>query len=80
MPGMDGMALLSEIKTRWPELPVMMVTAYRDDERRRRADELGACQFITEPVDFYLLKTQLRQLSAAAGRLKEAKTLHDKPT
>jgi CheY-like chemotaxis protein len=28
MPGMDGMALLGEIKTRWPELPVMMVTAY----------------------------------------------------
>ena len=27
MPGMDGLALLREIKTRWAELPVMMVTA-----------------------------------------------------
>jgi DNA-binding response OmpR family regulator len=64
MPGMDGMAL---IKTRWPELPVMMVTAYGDNERRRRADELGASEFITKPVDFDLLKAQLRQLPTAAG-------------
>ena len=42
MPGMDGLALLREIKVRRPDLPVMMVTAYGDDERRRRADELGA--------------------------------------
>ena len=29
MPGMDGLELLREIKTRRPDLPVMMVTAYR---------------------------------------------------
>ena len=42
MPGMDGLELLGEIKQRRPDLPVMMVTAYGDDERRRRARELGA--------------------------------------
>jgi DNA-binding NtrC family response regulator len=40
-----------------------MVTAYGDDERRRRAQELGAFEFITKPVDFDFLKEQLRQLS-----------------
>ena len=64
MPGMDGLMLLREIKIRWPDLPVMMVTAYGDDERRRRASEYGAAEFITKPVDFDLLKTQLQQLSA----------------
>jgi len=59
MPGMDGLELLREIKTRRPDLPVMMVTAYGDDERRRRASEFGAAEFITKPVDFDLLKTQL---------------------
>ena len=34
MPGMDGLTLLAQIKQRWPKLPVMMVTAYADDERR----------------------------------------------
>jgi len=67
MPGMDGLALLREIKERWGDLPVMMVTAYGDDERRRRADEYGAAEFITKPVDFDLLKEQLRQLPSNAA-------------
>jgi CheY-like chemotaxis protein len=66
MPGMDGLELLGEIKQRRPDLPVMMVTAYGDDERRRRARELGAIEFITKPVDFEQLKEQLRQFPSAA--------------
>jgi CheY-like chemotaxis protein len=66
MPGMDGLELLGEIKRRRPELPVIMVTAYGDDERRRRARELGASEFVAKPVDFDRLKEQLRQLPAAA--------------
>jgi len=62
MPGMDGLQLLAEIKQRRPNLPVMMVTAYGDDERRRRAAEHGAAKFITKPVDFEHLKAQLSQL------------------
>jgi CheY-like chemotaxis protein len=65
MPGMDGLELLGEIKQRRPDLPVMMVTAYGDDERRRKARELGALEFITKPVDFDRLKSQLGKLSAA---------------
>jgi CheY-like chemotaxis protein len=64
MPGMDGLELLAEIKQRYPDLPVMMVTAYGDDERRRRATQYGAAEFITKPVDFDDLKAQLRQLPA----------------
>ncbi len=64
MPGMDGLTLLSEIKLRFPDIPVMMVTAYGDDERRRRAAESGAAEFVTKPVDFEQLKAHLRQLQA----------------
>ena len=66
MPGMDGLTLLREIKRRRPDLPVMMVTAYGDEERRRLASEYGAAEFITKPVDFDFLKIQLRDLSDAA--------------
>ena len=62
MPGMDGLALLREIRGRRPDLPVMMVTAYGDDERRRRAAEMGAADFLMKPVDFDFLKKRLRQL------------------
>jgi CheY-like chemotaxis protein len=66
MPGMDGLALLHAIKEQWPEMPVMMVTAYGDDERRNRASNLGAREFLAKPVDFDALKAQLRQLAAPA--------------
>jgi CheY-like chemotaxis protein len=65
MPGMDGLHLLGEIKQRFRDIPVMMVTAYGDDARRRRASDLGACEFLAKPVDFNALKAQLRQFSAA---------------
>ncbi len=67
MPGMDGLTLLHEIKQRFPNIPVMMVTAYGDDERRRRAAEYGAEEFITKPVDFDQLKVQLRQLPSTSA-------------
>jgi CheY-like chemotaxis protein len=66
MPGMDGLDLLAEVKRRYPELSVMMVTAYGDDERRRRATKLGAAQFLSKPVDFDMLRVRLRQLPNAA--------------
>ena len=66
MPGMDGLELLGEIKRRWPKLPVIMVTAYDDNGRRRRASELGARGFLTKPVDFDYLKAQLQGLPIVA--------------
>src|SRR5215468_6267096 len=65
VPEMGGLQLLGEIKQRFPDLPVMMVTAYGDEERRRQAAEYGATEFLTKPVDFEYLKAQLRQMPSA---------------
>ena len=65
MPGMDGVQLLVEIKQRFPDLPVMMVTVYGDDERRRQAAQYGAAEFLTKPLEFERLKAQLGQLPSA---------------
>ncbi len=62
MPGMNGLELLGEVKRVWPHIPVMMVTAYGDDERRRQAAEGGAVEFLGKPLDFDLLKQRLRAL------------------
>jgi CheY-like chemotaxis protein len=64
MPGMDGLELLRVVKERRPDLHVVMVTAYGDDERRRRATQFGAREFVTKPVDFDLLKVHLQLLPA----------------
>jgi CheY-like chemotaxis protein len=68
MPGMDGLSLLREVRQRRADLPVIMVTAYGDDERRRMANEYGAAEFVTKPVDFDLLKQQLQRLLAQRKR------------
>ena len=65
MPGVDGLDLLGEVERCYPELPVMMVTAYGDDERRRRGKELGAAEFLSKPIDFDRLRVRLRQLPNA---------------
>ena len=67
MPGMDGLQLLHVVKERRPDLPVMMVTAYGDDDRRGRAAQLGAMGFLTKPVDFDLLKAHLQLLPTGSG-------------
>jgi CheY-like chemotaxis protein len=64
MPGMDGLTLLGTIKRQFPNLPVMMVTAYDDDERKRRASDLGTCDFLAKPVDFAYLRARLSQFQA----------------
>ena len=45
----------------------MMVPAYGDDDRRRRAAEHGATEFLTKPVDFDHLKAQLSQLPTGSN-------------
>ena len=62
MPGMDGLTLLREIKQRRPELPVLMVTAFGDDARMRKAEQLGAAAFLPKPIDFERLKDRLAEL------------------
>lgn len=67
MAGMDGLELLRLLKERRPQLPVMTVTASGDDERRRRAQQCGAFEFVAKPVDFDMLKQQLGQVPSAAA-------------
>jgi two-component system response regulator (stage 0 sporulation protein F) len=66
MPRADGLTLLQEIKQRVPDLRVIVMSEFDGEERRRRAAEYGAAEFITKPVDFDLLKARLRRLPAAA--------------
>ena len=61
MPGMSGLELLEHIKKTFLKPPpvVMMITAYGDEENRQSAERLGADAFLTNPLDFKLLKNEL---------------------
>ena len=51
MPVLDGMELLASSKERYPQIPVIMVTAYGTIESAVEAIKLGALNFITKPFD-----------------------------
>ncbi|MFA6448095.1 MAG: sigma-54 dependent transcriptional regulator [bacterium] len=51
MPGMDGLALLAEIKKRDPQLPVIIVTGHGTVETAVRAMKEGAFDYITKPFN-----------------------------
>ncbi len=63
MPGMTGLELLRIIRTEFPTLKVMMVTAYGDDSNFKQAMEIGANDFVTKPVDFIALKEKIYKLN-----------------
>ena len=51
MPGMDGIALLSQIKARQPDLPVIITTAHSDLDSAVNAYEEGAFEYLPKPFD-----------------------------
>lgn len=48
---MDGIALLKEIRVRFPHLPVVLMTAFADVDRAVEAMRSGACDFLLKPFE-----------------------------
>lgn len=51
MPGMDGLELLSQIQTSYPELPVIIITAHSDLDSAVSAYQGGAFEYLPKPFD-----------------------------
>ncbi|MHC4342149.1 MAG: sigma-54-dependent transcriptional regulator, partial [Planctomycetota bacterium] len=50
MPGMDGLELFRHVQGRWPDLPVMIVTAHGTIETAIEAVREGVVDFLQKPV------------------------------
>ena len=62
MPGLNGVELYRAIKTRQPELPVILITAYAADELVKEGLEEGVIAVLTKPLDLNLLLNFLSTL------------------
>lgn len=51
MKPMDGLTLLKKIKTLNPELPILLMTAYREIDKAITAMRSGACDYLLKPFD-----------------------------
>src|SRR5919201_3101317 len=61
MPGIDGLAVLQQIRERWQSLPVIMLSGIDDPALVRAALERGASAFVLKHVDPRDLGSAVRQ-------------------
>jgi DNA-binding NtrC family response regulator len=68
MPGMDGLTALTKLLEINPKLGVVMTTGIQDDEKVKKAIELGAYGYVLKPFDFlYLELVVMSKLIIAEG-------------
>jgi DNA-binding NtrC family response regulator len=65
MPGMGGVGLLREVLAQWPQVPVILLTAYGSIPDAVSTIRSGAADYLTKPFDGHQL---LEKIAALLGR------------
>ena len=76
MPNMGGITLAAKISIHYPELPVMIMTAFEEDHVAGVAISVGARDFIKKPFSFNEFSIRLHKMindSEALRRMKREK-------
>jgi FixJ family two-component response regulator len=60
MPGLSGLELQRELTASGSRVPVVFMTAYRDDQARTLAQQAGAVAYLEKPVDGEVLLEAIR--------------------
>ena len=72
MPKLDGMRVLEKVSTRFPRLPVIMITAHGTVDTAVEALKLGAFDYVTKPFD----QAEFRSVVHKAARTRELAQTH----
>ena len=75
MPGMDGLELLEEVRSRYARVPVIMLTATKTVKTAVGAMKLGAFDYVTKPFDVDELRCILDKATEQAALVKEVEEL-----
>ncbi|MDP3110562.1 MAG: response regulator, partial [Thermodesulfovibrionales bacterium] len=70
MPGIDGLSLLSEVKNKYPDMDVIIITGFGSIESAVEAMKKGATDYITKPFN-------LDELNLKINRIQEKKRLEN---
>ncbi len=71
MPGRDGVDALQEIRSRFPDVYVVMMTAYGTSQTSIDAIRAGAFDYLTKPLDLDLLRSVIAKV-LAVQRVRDA--------
>ena len=77
MQGMDGHALLREIKAGFPELPVLLMTAYASVEKAVQAMRDGAADYLVKPFEADVLVATVARYAASESAPGSAPVAED---
>ncbi len=75
MPGVDGVAVLKELRRRMPEVPVVVLTAVNDVASAVKVVKLGAFDYLLKPVDAERLVTTVRRAASMRRLEREVERL-----
>ncbi len=68
LPGASGVDLAKRLRLQWPELAVILMSGYNEDEVTRREVGSGQLRFLQKPFDMKTLAAELRSaLGPSAG-------------
>ena len=62
MPGFNGLTILEGLRARGWKLPVIVISAFGDDEIRRRVQNLGGAVFFSKPFEPVDLERAVEEL------------------
>jgi FixJ family two-component response regulator len=68
MPGMQGLELQGIVKQKYPELPVILITAHREERFEERALSAGAIRLFYKPLDPDDLLNTIESAISNSGR------------
>lgn len=72
LPGKDGLSVLREIRERFPDLPVIMLTAKAEDIDKVLGLELGADDYVAKPFSVRELEARIKAVGRRAGSSPKA--------
>ncbi len=78
LPDQKGTDFLEEIKDQWPEIPVIMITAYGSIDDAVTAMRRGAYDFITKPINDLKLQSAVNNALETASLKKEVAYFKEK--
>ena len=64
LPGRDGLDVLQELRTRWPTLPVLMLSTYPERQYAVRCIKLGAAGYLNKSADPDDMLAAVRKVAA----------------
>lgn len=51
MPGMSGFEMIEQVRKNKLDTPVIVITAYGDEEKEKRSKQLGVIKYVEKPFD-----------------------------